>query len=82
MTMAASMNACRSAQQPTASNRLLEALPAGEFARLAPHLELVSLPLGAALYEARAAQSHVYFPTSAIVSMLYLLENGDWRRSQ
>jgi CRP-like cAMP-binding protein len=56
---------------------LLEALPAGEFARLAPHLELVSLPLGAALYEARAAQSHVYFPTSAIVSMLYLLENGD-----
>ena len=70
------MNACRSARQPTASNRLFEALPAEDFERLQPHLELVPLPLGWVVYESGAAQDHLYFPTSAIVSLLYILENG------
>jgi len=63
-------------QQTSARNRLLAALPAGDFARLEPHLELVALPLGWVVYESGAAQHHLYFPTSAIVSLLYLLENG------
>ena len=63
-------------QQTTAGNRLLAALPAGDFARLEPHLELVPLPLGWVVYESGAAQDHLYFPTSAIVSLLYILENG------
>jgi len=75
--MSATMSIARSApQQSSAGNRLLAALPAGDFARLEPHLELVALPLGWAVYESGAVQGHVYFPTSAIVSLLYLLENG------
>ena len=75
--MSASVSMVRSASpQSSARNRLLAALPAGDFARLEPHLELVPLPLGWAVYESGGAQAHVYFPTSAIVSLLYLLENG------
>ena len=71
------MTLARSApQQSSTRNRLLAALPAGDFARLEPHLEFVPLPLGWAVYESGAAQGHVYFPTSAIVSLLYLLESG------
>jgi CRP-like cAMP-binding protein len=55
---------------------LLAALPATEWERLAPQLELVELSLGAVLYESGMAMSHVYFPTTAIVSLLYVLENG------
>jgi len=57
-------------------NHLLAALPAAEFARLAPELELVAMPLGQALYESGELLQHVYFPTSAIVSLLYVMENG------
>ena len=57
-------------------NRLLAALPADERAHLAPHLELVALPLGQALCEPGARMSHVYFPTTAIVSLLYVMEDG------
>jgi CRP-like cAMP-binding protein len=75
--MSATMSIARSApQQSSAGNRLLATLPAGDFARLEPHLELVALPLGWAVYESGAVQGYVYFPTSAIVSLLYLLENG------
>jgi len=59
-----------------AQNRLLAALPKSERERLLSHLELVSLPLGEALYESGDRLNHVYFPTSAIVSLLYELENG------
>ena len=45
-------------------------------ARLLPHLELVKLPLGKVLYESGDALRHVYFPTDAIVSLLYVMENG------
>jgi CRP-like cAMP-binding protein len=57
-------------------NRLLAALPEAEWARWQQHLELVSMPLGKALYESGGKLSHVYFPTTAIVSLLYVMEDG------
>ena len=57
-------------------NHLLGALPAEALARLLPHLTLVQLPLGKVLYESGDALRHVYFPTNAIVSLLYVMENG------
>ena len=57
-------------------NRLLAALPQESYERLLPHLEPVVLPLGMALYESGGTQGYVYFPTSSIVSLLYVLENG------
>ena len=57
-------------------NRLLAALPAAEFERLAPHLQLVALPLGEMLYEPGAQLQHAYFPASAIVSLHYVMESG------
>jgi CRP-like cAMP-binding protein len=47
-----------------------------EWERWQPHLEAVTLPLGQVLYEPGATLSHVYFPTNAIVSLLYVMENG------
>jgi CRP-like cAMP-binding protein len=61
---------------PPNQNHLLAALPAEIFERLSPHLELVSMPLGEVLYESGGQLQHVYFPTTAIVSLHYLLENG------
>src|SRR5471032_1054840 len=57
-------------------NLLLKVLPTEDFARLAPHLELVHLLVGDALYESGDRQYHVYFPVSAVISLHYLLENG------
>jgi CRP-like cAMP-binding protein len=57
-------------------NRLLAALPEAEFVRLAPHLELVPMLLGDSLYEPGSQLQHVYFPTTAIVSLLYVMESG------
>lgn len=57
-------------------NHLLAALPAAEVERLAPHLELVKLPLGEVIYESGGQLSHAYFPTSAIVSLHYVMESG------
>ena len=57
-------------------NWLLRALPAAEWARWQPQLEWVELPLGEVLYESGIELSHAYFPTSAIVSLLYVMENG------
>jgi CRP-like cAMP-binding protein len=57
-------------------NHLLAALPAGEFDRLAPHLQLVPLKLGEVLYESGGQLNHVYFPTNSIVSLLYVMEDG------
>jgi CRP-like cAMP-binding protein len=57
-------------------NHLLAALPTAEFERLAPDLELVPLRLGESLYEPGGQLQHVYFPTTAIVSLLYILESG------
>src|SRR5476651_1911154 len=57
-------------------NHLLAALPTAEFERLAPHLELVPMLLGDTLYDPGGQLQHVYFPTTAIVSLLYILESG------
>jgi CRP-like cAMP-binding protein len=57
-------------------NYLLAALPAAEFERLRPHLELVPMLLGETLYEPGRQLQHVFFPTTAIVSLLYIMESG------
>ncbi|HEV8313652.1 MAG TPA: Crp/Fnr family transcriptional regulator [Burkholderiaceae bacterium] len=57
-------------------NRLLAALPDAEWERWRPKLELVEMPLGKVLYESGSTLTHVYFPTSSIVSLLYVLEDG------
>ena len=57
-------------------NHLLAALLDAEYSRLLPHLELVPMLLGDVLHESGAKLQYVYFPTTAIVSLQYLLENG------
>jgi len=57
-------------------NQLLAALPDDEWARWLPGLEPVSMRLGQVLYESGMAMSHVYFPTTSIVSLLYVMEDG------
>ena len=57
-------------------NHLLAALPDEEFERISPNLEKVSLKLGEVLYESGDTMTHVYFPTTAIISLLYIMENG------
>ena len=57
-------------------NKLLAALPDAEWQRWLPKLEAVPLPLGSVLYESGGTLSHVYFPTTAIVSLLYVMESG------
>ena len=57
-------------------NHLLAALPDAEWQRWLPQLEQIEMPLSQVLYESGIALSHVYFPTTAIVSLLYVLENG------
>lgn len=57
-------------------NQLLAALPDAEWKRWLPQLEVVDMPLGQVLYESGGTLSHVYFPTTAIVSLLYVMENG------
>jgi CRP-like cAMP-binding protein len=57
-------------------NDLLGALPAADYQRLLPELELVRLPLGMAVYESGAKLDYVYFPTDCIVSLLYVMKDG------
>jgi CRP-like cAMP-binding protein len=57
-------------------NRLLATLPEEDYQALLPFLESVNLPLGSAVYESGGAQGYVYFPTSSIVSLLYVLADG------
>ena len=57
-------------------NQLLAALPGADFQRLLPQLEPVQLKLGLALYESGGEQGYVYFPTSSIVSLLYVMQDG------
>ena len=61
---------------PAISNQLLVALPDEARARWRPVLEPVVLQAGQVLYESGCRQSHVYFPCNAIVSLLYVTENG------
>ena len=57
-------------------NHLLAALPAVDYSRLAPDLELIPMPLGWAVYESGSRLSYLYFPTTSIVSLLYVMANG------
>jgi len=57
-------------------NLLLAALPELEFERWKPMLEPVNLPLGQVVYESGSTTTHAYFPTTAIVSLLYVLQDG------
>ena len=57
-------------------NRLLAVLPDAEWQRWLPQIECVDMPLGQVLHEAGGALNHVYFPVTAIVSLLYMMENG------
>jgi CRP-like cAMP-binding protein len=61
---------------PAPENHLLAALPDAEWQRWRPLLEPIDLPLGKVLYESGGTLSHVVFPTTAIVSLLYVMENG------
>jgi len=69
------MTAMPSSHSPT-QNHLLAALPAAELRPLAAQLELVPMPLGKILYEPDGQLLHAYFPTTAIVSLHYVMESG------
>jgi CRP-like cAMP-binding protein len=58
------------------TNQLLAALPPREWARWQGQLERTEMPLGQVLYESGKVLSHVYFPVTSIVSLLYVTENG------
>src|ERR1700720_733052 len=58
-------------------NHLLAALPQDQWQRWLPHLEHVDMALGQVLYEPDSILTHVYFPTTAIVSLLYVMRNGE-----
>jgi len=57
-------------------NHLLAVLSDADWARLEPHLALIDMPLGQVVYESGDRLDHVYFPTSSIVSLLYVMEDG------
>jgi len=63
-------------QHTPKQNHLLAALPAADYARLLPDLELIPMPLGWAIYESGVQLGYIYFPTTSIVSLLYVLESG------
>ena len=76
--IATSIKRPKSKEGPTKAeqNHLLAALPEAEWARWLPQLEWVDMPLGLVLHESGKPMSHVYFPTTSIVSLLYVMENG------
>ena len=55
---------------------MLASLPDSVWKHWLPQLEAVQMPLGEVLYESGVTLSHVYFPTTAIVSLLYVMEDG------
>jgi len=57
-------------------NQLLSALPEAQWGRWFPQMESVDMPLGKVLYESGSRLTHVYFPTTSIVSLLYVMEDG------
>ena len=57
-------------------NQLLAALPSANLAHWLEQLESIDMPLGQVLYESGSRMTHVYFPTTSIVSLLYVMENG------
>jgi CRP-like cAMP-binding protein len=65
------------AHRPLQKNRLLSCLPAEDYDRLQPGLELVHMALGAVVYESGTVLENVYFPLDAVVSLLYVMVDGD-----
>jgi len=61
---------------PPVGNRLLNLLYGEEYERLLPHLEQISFSLGEVVYESGGQLDYVFFPTTAIISLLYIMENG------
>lgn len=59
------------------NNRLLAAMPEDVMHHLRPHLEQVHMELGAVVYESERPQTHLYFPLDCIVSLLYVMLDGD-----
>jgi CRP-like cAMP-binding protein len=57
-------------------SHFLAALPAQVYARLLPDLELIPMPLGWAVYESGGHMGYLYFPTTSLISLLYVMENG------
>jgi hypothetical protein len=57
-------------------NGILAALPAADYARLRPDLEFVPMPLGWAACESGGQMNYIYFPTTSIVSLLYVTVSG------
>lgn len=57
-------------------NDILAALSEEDYNRILPHLRLIPMPLGLALFESGAYVKHIYFPVTSIVSLLYVMENG------
>jgi len=70
------MHATRAESSSPKANRLLAALNDDSYGALQPFLEEVPLPLGMVVYESGGTQGYVYFPTSSIVSLLYVLADG------
>jgi CRP-like cAMP-binding protein len=66
----------RHAKWSPSQNQLLAKLPLSVQQSWFPQLELVDMPLGAVVYESGATLSHVYFPSTSIVSLLYVMKNG------
>src|SRR5476651_1827674 len=65
-----------SSLQSPKQNHILGALPEADYARLLPDLELIAMPLGWAVYESGGQMGYLYFPTTCIVSLLYVMESG------
>ncbi len=76
MPLTATLTTGAPANASPRQNRLLDALPTSDYERIAPHLELIPMALGKVLYESGTRMRHVYFPTTSIVSLLYVMEDG------
>ncbi|OGS94238.1 MAG: Crp/Fnr family transcriptional regulator [Gallionellales bacterium RIFCSPLOWO2_02_FULL_57_47] len=70
------MGTFKTAGQTPKQNHLLAALPEKIFERLSPHLELIPIQLGEVLCESGGQSQYVYFPTTAILSLHYVMEDG------
>jgi CRP-like cAMP-binding protein len=73
---AAAQERARMPEPDDRRNQLLAALPEADWQRVREHLEVVEMPLGKVLYESGGMMRYVYFPTTSIVSLLYVMENG------
>jgi len=71
-----SPNSLKTRSADRRNNHLLGALPDAEWQRWSSALQSVDMPLGQVLYESGTTLTHVYFPTTSIVSLLYVMENG------